>query len=193
MSEQGKRWCILRTSGRTTIGLSESLSKDGFEVWTPVETRKVTVPRANVKREVRLPIMPSYVFAASHHLADLIMLGSLPVRPRRGAGLMEAAHAAFHVLHCFGGIPIIEDRHLSSLRRLEAKRTPIRRAAYAFPLNSEAKVNEGIYGGMKGVVLRSSLAATTLDFGNGWRTQIPTSILSPADVEQHSNTAKMAA
>lgn len=189
MSEEGRQWCILRTSGRTTISLAESLAKDGFDAWTPIETRKVCIPRANVKREVRLPIMPSYVFAGSRHLTDLLQLAAMPVRPRRGAGLMDAAHVAFHVLHCFGGIPIIEDRHLASLRRLEAKRTPVRRAAYAFPQNSTARVDEGVYGGMKGVVIRSSLTDTTLDFGNGWSTKIPTSILSPTDVEQRSNTA----
>lgn len=193
MSEQGKQWCILRTSGRTTIRLAETLAKDGYEVWTPIETRKISVPRANVKREVRLPIMPTYVFAASHHLSDLLQLAAMPVRPRRGAGLLDAAHAAFHVLHCFGGIPIVDDRHLSSLRRLEAKRTPRRRAAYSFPRNSLARVNDGLYGGMTGLVIRSTTGATTLDFGNGWPTQIPTSILSPADVEQHANTALRAA
>lgn len=193
MVEQGKQWCILRTSGRTTISLAETLAKDEYDVWTPIETRKITVPRANVKREVRLPIMPTYVFAASHHLGELLQLAGMPVRPRRGAGLLDAAHAAFHVLHCFGGIPIVDDRHLSNLRRLEAKRTPLRRAAYAFPQNSKARVKDGAYGGMTGVVIRSTLDATTLDFGNGWSTKIPTSILSPADVEQHTNTALRAA
>lgn len=193
MSEQGKQWCILRTSGRSTIGLSETLAKDGYDVWTPVETRRITVPRANVKRDVRLPMMPTYVFAASHHLGELLQLAAMPVRPRRGAGLLDAAHAAFHVLHCFGGIPIVGDRHLANLRRLEAKRTPVRRAAYVFPQNSKARVDDGPYGGMTGIVIRSTLTATTLDFGNGWSTQIPTSILLPADVEQHANAALMAA
>lgn len=193
MSEQGKQWCILRTSGRTTIGLAETLAKDGFDVWTPIETRTIRVPRANAKREVRLPIMPSYVFAASNHLADLIQLGSMPVRPRRGAGLLDAAHAAFHVLRCFGGIPIIADTHLASLRRLEAKRTPVRRAPYAFPKDSKARVRDGVFGGMTGVVVRSTPSCTLIDFGYAFPAQIPTSLLSPADVEHHSNTALMAA
>lgn len=177
MTGSEKQWCILRTSGRTTINLADTLSKDGFDAWTPVETRTISVPRVNAKREVRLPLMPSYVFAGAHHLTDLLQLAAMPVRPRRGAGRMDAAHVAFHVLHCFGGIPIIDDRHLGSLRRLEAKRTPVKRAAYAFPKNAAVRAPDGPFGGMSGVVVRSTDKATVIDFGYGFPTEIPTSLL----------------
>lgn len=193
MGGVGKQWCILRTSGRTTIGLADSLSKDGYEVWTPVETRVVTIARVNVKREVRSPIMPSYVFAASHHLTDLLQLASMPVRPRRGAGLMEAAHSAFHVLHCFGGIPVIDDNHLAALRRIEARRTVTKRADYAFPKNSAVRVTEGLFSGMVGIVARSTPARTVLNFGRGFPTEIPTSILMLNEVSNHCSAPLRAA
>jgi hypothetical protein len=183
MSERGKQWCILRTQGRTTISLAESLAKDGFEIWTPIETRTITVPRANVKRQVRLPIMPTYVFAGFDHLRDLLDLAAMPVRPRRGAGLMDAAHAAFHVMRCFGGIPVVEDHHLASLRRLESKRSPKKRAPYVLPKNVGAKVTEGAFGGMVGRVIRSTPSSTMIDFGLAFPASIPTSIVMLHDVK----------
>jgi|SRR5689334_11957452 len=171
-------WCILRTAGRSTMKLAETLAKDGYEVWTPIETRMVRQPRANARREVRLPIMPTYVFARASHLVDLLQLAAMPVKPRRGAGLKEAAHSSFTVLHAFGRIPLVAERHLSELRRLEAKRTPIKRAAYSFPRNASAKVKDGAFGGLVGVVVRSTPKSTVLRFGGGFPVEIPTSLLS---------------
>lgn len=181
-------WLILRTSGRNTMRLAESLSRDGFEVWTPVETRMVEVPRVNVKREVRLPIMPSYVFASVKdrnnpiELVDLLQLADMPVKPRRGPGLREAAHADFSVMHAFGRIPLVPDVHLTALRRLEQKRTPIKRAPYAFPKNTKAKVKEGIGQGLIGVVVRSTEKETVLSIIGGRDMKIPTSYLELDDV-----------
>lgn len=186
-------WCILRCSGRHTLGLAESLAKDGYEVWTPVETRKVRIPRANVRREVRLPIMPSYVFARLHHLVDLLQLADLPVKPRRGAGLREPAHVDFSVLHAFGRIPIVADHHLTALRGLEAKLTPIKRAAYSFPRNAEARVDGGAFGGLVGVVVRSSPTKTVLRFDGGFPVEIPTSLLRRDALQDDQEAARKAA
>jgi transcription antitermination factor NusG len=170
-------WCILRTSGRHTLGLAASLAADGYDVWTPTEEKTVRVPRGNVKRKVRLPIMPSYVFARASHLVDLLQLAAMPVKPRRGARCMEPAHASFTVLHAFGRIPMVADCHLNELRKLEAKRTPVKRAAYSFPRSASAKVNCGVFGGMVGVVVRSTPAATVLRFDGGFPVELPTTML----------------
>lgn len=170
-------WIILRTSGRHTMSLAESLAKDGYSVWTPIETKRIRVPRANARREVRLPIMPSYVFARVSHLIDLLQLAAMPVKPRRGAGLRESAHAGFSVMHLKDRIPTIADRHLAELRKIEAKRTPIKRAPYAFPRNASVRVDGGIFGGMTGVVMRSTPKATTLRFEGGFPVEIPTTML----------------
>lgn len=186
-------WCIIRCSGRHTLGLAESLAKDGYEVWTPVETRKVRIPRANVRREVKLPIMPSYVFARAHHLVDLLQLAEMPVKPRRGAGMREPAHSDFSVLHAFGRIPIVADRHLVELRKIEAKRTPIKRAAYSFPRDSAARVNDGAFGGLIGVVVRSTPAKTVLRFEGGFPVEIATSLLSLDAIQDDQMAARKAA
>jgi hypothetical protein len=36
-----KTWCILRTAGRNTIPLVETLNADGFTAWTPIEVQRV--------------------------------------------------------------------------------------------------------------------------------------------------------
>lgn len=171
-------WIILRTASRSTLRLAETLAKDGFEVWTPAETKRIRIPRANARREVVFPLMASYVFARAVHLIDLLQLAEMPVKPRRGAGLREPAHASFSVLHAFGRIPLVADHDFNDLRRLEAKRTPIKRAAYTFQRNSSAKVPTGIFGGMSGLVVRSTPKATVLCFGKGREVEFPTSLLS---------------
>ena len=170
-------WCIIRTAGRHTLGLAESLATDGFEVWTPVETRRMSVPRLNARREVVLPILPSYVFARSAHLVDLLVLAAMPVKPRRGAGLLQPAHSGFRVMRQGDRIPLIADRHLNGLRRIEERRTPIKRAAYSFPRNAAAKVCGGVFGGLVGVVDRSNRKVTVLRFGGGFPVEIPTTML----------------
>lgn len=170
-------WCVLRTAGRHTLRLASTLAKDGYDVWTPVETRVMRVPRANVKREVTLPIMPSYVFARVAHLVDLLQLAAMKVKPRRGAGCIDPAHADFSVLHAFGRIPLVADAHLAELRKLEARRTPIKRADYSFPLAASARVKGGAFGGMIGVVIRSTPAATVLRFNGSFPVELPTSLL----------------
>lgn len=175
-------WIILRTAGRHTLTLFDSLAKDGFEVWTPVETKNERVGRSRRRVEVRRSIMPSYVFARKDHLIDLLQLAELPVKPRRGRGLRDPAHSNFSVLHAFGRIPLVKDRHLAELRKIEAKRTVTKRAAYSFPLNASARVRGGAFGGLVGVVVRSTPMKTVLCFGKGFPLEIPTSLLDPNEI-----------
>jgi hypothetical protein len=171
-------WCVLRTKARHTLRLAQSLGEDGFEVWTPVETRTVRIPRVNVRRDVRLPIMPSYVFARARHLIDLIMLAGMPVKPRRGAGLRKPAHEDFRVMRCPTGIPAVSDEDLRELRKIEAKRTPIQKAAKVIPSGSPVRVEGGSFGGMSGVVERGDRTHTLVCFNDRYLVKIPTCILT---------------
>lgn len=191
-------WCILRTSGRHTLVLAQTLADDGFEVWTPVETRTISVPRMNAKRQVRLPIMPSYVFARAVHLVDLLRMAEMPVKPRRvkpqeGDENRSPSHSDFSVMHAFDGIPMVADRHLVELRKIENKLTPRPRAAYSFPRNASARVQGGVFGGLTGVVVRSSPDTTVLRFGGSFPVEIPTSMLSQDDVCAENISALKAA
>lgn len=187
-------WCILRCSGRSTLPLAQSLAEDGFDVWTPVETVRIDVPRMTAKREVRRPILRSYVFARTAHLVDLLQLAAMPVKPRRGRGLMEPAHVNFSVLHAFGRIPLVAEQHLAELRKLEARRTPRKIAAYAFPRNQLVRVKEGPAMGKIGVVVRSTPAKTKIFcIGDRFDVEIPTSLLEPNSLEEPSLAVRLAA
>jgi len=180
-------WCILRTSGRTTLRLAESLAEDGFEVWTPIETRSVRIPKANVKRTVHLPIMPSYIFARAAHLIDLLQMAALDVKPRRKKPGTDAegeretvpAHASFSVMHSHDGIPFVADAHLQRLRTLEAKLTPMKKAERTFGtgLDVNVKIEGGSFAGMKGVVRKSDNAYTLVCFDERMTVKIPTCLL----------------
>lgn len=169
--ENDRAWCILRTASRQTIPLSESLAEDGYEVWTPIETRTIRIPRKNVKREIRLPIMPSYVFARACHLIDLIQRADQPIAPR------------FCVMHAFGDqIPLVRDAHLTKLRELEIKKTPKRtkRADRIFSPGVKVKVGEGggSFVGMVGRVERSDTGCTLVCFNDRYTVQISTLLLA---------------
>jgi hypothetical protein len=175
-------WCILRTSGRSTIKLAETLAKDGFDVWTPIETRTICVPRMNAKREVTLPIMPSYVFARKKHLVDLLELAAMPVKPRRGQGMRDPAHVGFSVLHAFGGIPMVADKHLARLRELEQRTAPKPRAAEPLTLGIGVRIKGGAAQGMKGTVERSNRLHTVVCINDRYTVKILTSLLDPDEL-----------
>lgn len=175
-------WCIIRTSGRHTLRLAQSLREDGFDVWTPIETRNVRIPKANVKRTVELPIMPSYIFARAAHLIDLLQLAALDFKPRRSAG--QPAHAGFSVMHSHDGIALVADAHLQRLRSLEAKLTPLKKAdrTFGFGVEVNVRIEGGSFAGMKGTVRKSDNAYTLVCFDERLTVKIPTFLLEQNDV-----------
>jgi transcription antitermination factor NusG len=184
-------WCILRTKARDTARLAASLAADGVETWTPMETRSVRVPRSNINRRVRRPIMPSYVFARADHLVDLLRLSHAEVKPRRGAGLRLPAHADFRVMRSPGGIPAVTDASLAELRKLEVQRTPQepkvkrKRPRANKPIDEGATVRvegAGSLDGLEGQVERSSCSETTFVVG-GRRITLPTCILADISLD----------
>lgn len=188
-------WIILRTSGRTTMRLAESLAKDGYEVWTPIETRTVRIPRMNVRRDLTEAIMPSYVFAHAQHLVELLELANMPVKPRRGAGLREPAHSGFSVMHAFGGIPSVTDRNLEALRDREVMAVP-RKRRKAFQVHDVVRVIKGSFEGMTGIVEKSdgkeAQVWLTL-FGRHFKAKIPAFLLKLDDIRQQESVARLAA
>jgi transcription antitermination factor NusG len=183
-------WVILRTSGRHTLRLAETLSEDGLEAWTPVETRNIRIPRANVRRTVQLPIMPSYVFARAHNLIDLIQLSALRPIPRRVSCRpcdrgeeWRPYHADFSVMRYHDRIPVIADGHLQSLRTIEAKRAPKKRGTPLMPgLSVRVKQEGGSFAGMKGRVERSDEGSTLVCFDNRLTVKIATALLDASEI-----------
>lgn len=188
-------WIILRTSGRMTLKLAETLAEDGFEVWTPAEVKKVRIPRANVRRDVKLPIMPSYVFAKASHLIELLQLAKLEVKPRRGLGWGKPAHASFSVMRHSDMIPFISDAHLQALRTIEAKRAPKRKAERALPKGLQVRVSDqgGSFQGMSGTVERSDQGHTLVCFSGRYVVKIATFLLHEDDLRRDNVAARLAA
>jgi hypothetical protein len=182
--ERGEGWCILRTAGRHTLALAQSLAEDGFEVWTPIETRVVVVPRMTAKRQVRLPIMPGFLFARASHLYHLLGLAAMPNRPRRGTGGRQPAHESFSVFHSSDGIPLVADAALEPLRAAEAVAIPKDKRG-KFRHGQPVRVLKGNFAGMVGVIEKSDSHTAhvwlTL-FGRHMRAKIPAFLLQSDEV-----------
>lgn len=176
-------WIILRTQGKNTLRLAQTLTEDGYEAWTPVETRKIVIPSKNVRREAKLPIMPSYVFARSAHLIDLLQLADMKPKPRRSAN--QPAHADFSVMHFHDRIPAIPDGHLHQLRRIEAKTAPKAKAKLKFQdgVSVRVKTEGGSFAGMSGRVEKSDEGATLVCFDNRLTVKISTCLLETDSVQ----------
>lgn len=107
-------WCILRTSGRRTVDVAESLGDNGLEVWTPTLRFMRRLPRTRKEVEAFAPIMPQYVFARAHQFDDLLRLE--PVHPLFSLYRWRLSDGNWY-------FPFIDDRELRHLRA-EDYRTP---------------------------------------------------------------------
>lgn len=177
------RWIILTCAGRSTLRLAKTLAEDGFDVWAPAVTHRVTVPRMNVKRDVTTALLPGFVFADHGHLLELLEIEHLPVNPRRGIGLAEPAHADFSLFRIGERIPTIADASLDPLRRIERRRQRPSKAGRSFKPGQGVKATSGIYTGMVGTVRRSNNRVTIVCFGGLFgKVEIETSILADHEV-----------
>lgn len=133
------QWCILRCSGPNTLPLLTSLTKAGFEVWTPVELITRRVPKANVKRRLENAMLPSYLFAAADRLIDLIQLANTPGKD----------HRDFRVFKQLDRFPLIADATLAPLRLEERRKKP---APEGLKAGDDVRMTDGAYAGLRGVV-----------------------------------------
>jgi hypothetical protein len=109
-------WCILRTSGAKTLPLAESLTKAGFDVWTPKRTfrRALRVGRKNERKvEIDAPILPTFVFASAHDLHSLAVAASAEDSP----------HPSFSIFRYLGRIPLVGHASVVGLRDAERAAT----------------------------------------------------------------------
>lgn len=174
-------WFILRTAGRSTLKLADTLNEDGYECWTPARTQIIRIPSRNVRREVKLPLLPSFVFARSVHLPELLRLARMPVKPRRHVpdeDRTQPAHRDFSVFHYLDQIPMIIDRHLDPLRLKEAEAVP-RSLAPQFATGDQVRVKSGAFQGLHGRVEQYKSGYAVVLFTD-WRrpAKIPAWLLS---------------
>ena len=188
-STDGVDWFVVRTSGRSTMLLAQTLSEDGLEAWTPIRTQIIRVPRMNVKREVKLAMLPSFVFVRSAHLHELILLEKMPQKPRRVVPKTEDGksepkyHRDFHVFHYLDSIPLIADRHLEPMRIREREAVP-KQARPGFDRDTPVRVNSGAFEGLKGRVERCKSGFALVIFTDWKRpVKIPTYLLAETIAE----------
>lgn len=112
------RWCILRTSGSRTLALAASLCAADIEAWSPKRTLKRPVPGRRPDksghrpmREVEAPIIPTFVFVRSHHLATLASIVSDPA----------SQHPAFSIFRHVGRVPLVGDGEVAGLKQEESE------------------------------------------------------------------------
>lgn len=117
-------WCILQCSPSATLNLAVSLGEDGYGVWAPAETREIRKGKARDLVEVEMAILPRYVFARAHHLADLLELSRSPslqyqVWDAELKRMVTKGHPHFSVFTLHGSARPLSDKALAPLRQLE--------------------------------------------------------------------------
>ncbi|TXI87778.1 MAG: hypothetical protein E6Q40_04595 [Cupriavidus sp.] len=169
-------WCILRTSGRSTLTLYAGLVEAGYDVWTPVETIARRIPRKNETQHKPMPIMPTYIFARSAHVPALF---ALIADPRRSL-------PDFSVLRYRERIPLIADNELQALRRREERSRRSRQRGKKidpYRRGEMVKAPDGAFGGMSGVVINSDGKTTWVNFGGLFvRAKIDTFLLRENEI-----------
>lgn len=177
-------WCILRTSGRHTLPLAESLGGAGLDVWTPVKlvdtkTHKTISPsrkqRARARVQVPAPLLPYFVFARARHAYRLLSLSSDPL----------SKHPAFSVFHDNNRIPVIADCELDGLRKVEAAErlsATKRKPQMIYGSGAAVLATEGAYAGLSGVVEKGGGKYTAVII-DGRKLKIATYLLIPESRE----------
>lgn len=130
------RWCILRTSGPRTLALADSLTKAGFEAWSPRKTLRRA--KAGVKRradgtrpmvEVDAAILPTFVFARARDVQTLAQVACADITP----------HPPFSIFRHGGRYPEIADGSVRGLQEAEREATATIEAIRAAETREEAE------------------------------------------------------
>lgn len=178
--ETGGDWIVLRTAGRSTLPLANSLGEDGFRAWAPSATYTI-VNRMKTKVPVTVPMLPGFVFAGLAHLAELLDLSRMEEKSRRGSVGQLPAHRDFSILRHNGAFAIIADRELNPLREREAAAIP-RTALPQFRRGASVRITRGVYEGIVGRVERCD-QGYALIMCDDWKrpAKIPTWLLREDD------------
>lgn len=177
-------WCILRTSGSSTLRLSRMLAAGGFDVWTPVEIQTRRDRRTGERHERIVAVMPTYVFARAEHLGSLAELSVVPV----------SAYPAFSVFRHYDKFPLITDQELGHLKAIE-KESAAKAKPVVFNRGDEVRADIAGFQGLTGQVAETSHGKYTLvAFPNF---HIPVKFaswqLNPVDVNGEATKAAKAA
>lgn len=169
-------WCILRTNGRRTLRLAQSLTDAGIEAWTPRTVQKRRLSRVHMGfREVEQSMVPSFVFARACHLADLMAI----------LASFNSPHPAFSIFQHAGRAPVIADREIGHLRAAEERGKRDRRKAqrHTIAVGTMVKPDEGAFAGLEGVVVGMSGKDAVVCFGGHLLFHVATWLLVSEEVQ----------
>lgn len=185
-------WCILRMSSADTLPLTDSLTRAGLAVWTPVEKRVGRRPRSRSAYIKPVALMPSYVFAHVRHLGELAHIALAPV----------SDHPRFSIFKHQGGFPLIADGELDELRREESRKLGIferlsRRGMKGPKLASGTIVRlpDGPFAGFSGTVTEVQGQFTLVDtaiFGKAVSLKVASLLLADNVIAQSDIAARAA-
>jgi len=143
------QWCILRTAPADTVKAMRALTAEGIEAWTPVERKVGRTPRQRNRYERETALMPSYLFAGAKSIDHLLHLARQP----------WLDFPKFRVFTYKGGIPLVADSELQSLRAEEARCNrlferlkQIGRKVPRLPEGTQVEMPDGPFVGLTGVV-----------------------------------------
>lgn len=165
------QWIILRTAGRSTLKLADSLKQDGFEVWTPVEVVKPPL----VRRQGIRAMVPRYVFAPGELADDLLRLSH-----------GEHRHPKFNLVRLADRLARTSEAAIQQLRDAEAMTAP-RKQMSPYTRGKRVRVTRGNFSGMNGIVDRSDGREAEVwmtMFGNHRRFTLPLYYLEEAELKK---------
>jgi transcription antitermination factor NusG len=175
-NDKERGWCILRTNGRRTLTLAQSLNAAGIEAWTPRETRKRRLPRGRKGfKETEEPIVPSFVFARAIHLPDLLRVLAMPLSP----------HPSFSIFQHAGRAPVVADREIAHLQSAEdnARRAQLKTRRHDVEIGTKVCPTDGAFAGLEGVVEKVSGRSAQVRFNNCFVVTVATWLLIDEAVE----------
>lgn len=119
-------WCILRTSSSRAMALVDELTKEGFEVWAPIDEIEKPRPRSTELRRITVAILGGFVFARYQHVADLLRLSRSPgmshqVWDATLRRMVTRGLPYFSVVLRDGHASVVSDASLAGLRKVEAQ------------------------------------------------------------------------
>lgn len=201
-------WIILRTASSRTLQLAASLNEAGFEAWTPVEVRDRLAARTRKPVEQSIAITPSFVFAPSDRLRELLALSRSPnltcqVWDAKLRRMVSKGHPHFTVFHLHGRCPTITETSLAPLHELESKLATILSARRErakrkgepprFKAGDRVRISEGAFGGLDLEVVEANTGKMVLVTYQGWVNPIEISAWTLRDVQVSVGTTEQAA
>lgn len=159
----GERWCVLRTSGASTLKLAVSLQEAGVAAWTPIETTQRRAPGGRSGKIVgRALMLPTYVFVAERDETEVRVLEVAPTtahpafRLWRHAGeIVRVRHTALHALRSFQQASYIASLPSSGRHYVKPRGEP-------FAAGETVKMRTGALAGLECEVTASNGRTTVL-------------------------------